>query len=356
KKGIIIKGRDFLEGLRRAKVIVVDKTGTLTKGHLSVESIEVFHDFNQEDFVYFGGAASMLSEHPLSKAIFKYAIGKGIKLYEPEEFFEWSGKGLEAACRHKKVIIGKVSFVKERGAEISQEELKVIEEKEEEGLSVSLVSLEGKLIGFFALADELKPDIKSSIIELKNLGIEKVVMLTGDNERIARRIAKITGIDEFHSNLMPEDKLKYLKKYLSKEYTTVMIGDGVNDAAALSLADIGVAMGAIGYDAAIESADIVLMKDDFSKIPELIRLSKFTFKVIYQDFIIWGITNGIGLALVFGGIIGPTSAAAYNFLTDFLPLINSGRIFGLYLKERKHHEEVRMKNLTPEKITDNRMN
>jgi heavy metal translocating P-type ATPase len=339
KKGIIVKGSDFLEGLRRAKVIVVDKTGTLTKGNLNVEFFEIYNGMSQEDFLYFSGTASMLSEHPVSKAIWHYAKTFGLRFYEPGSFLEWSGKGLEAVCRQKKVIIGKLSFVKERGVQITADEEKKIADKKEEGMSVSVVSVDGKMAGFFALADELKPNIKNSIIDLKSLGIEKIVMLTGDNEKIAKRITAITGIDEFHANLLPEDKLKYLKKYLSKKYTTVMIGDGVNDAATLGLADIGVAMGAIGSDAAIESADVVLMKDDFSKIPELIRLSKFTFKIIKQDFMIWGITNAVGLGLVFGGIIGPTGAAAFNFLTDFLPLMNSGRIFGLYLKGEKVKEQ-----------------
>ncbi len=350
QKGIIIKGRDFLEGLKKAKIIVVDKTGTLTRGCLTVEEVKIFGDFSREDFISLGSSASMLSEHPISKAILKFSADQNIKLDEPENFHEWSGKGLEAVCVRKKIINAKVSFLKEKGISVNEEEHRQILAAEEEGMSISPVAIDGKLAGFFALADELKPDIKISITELKSLGIEKVVMLTGDNEKIAKRIAGITGIDEFHANLLPEDKLKYLRKYLSKKYTTVMIGDGVNDAAALSLADIGIAMGAIGYDAAIESADIVLMKDDFSKIPELVRLSKYPLNIIHQDFWIWGLTNGLGLILVFAGVIGPTGAAAYNFLTDFLPLMNSGRIFGLYVKAREKHELLVYQNLTPTKI------
>ena len=159
-------------------------------------------------------------------------------------------------------------------------------------------------------------------------------MLTGDNERVAKRIKEATGITDFYANLLPEQKLVHIKESLSKKYKVAMIGDGINDAAALSLADVGIAMGIAGYDVAIESADVVLVKDDFSRVPEMIKTSKYVMKIAEQDFWIWGITNVAGLALVFMGILAPTGASAYNFLTDFLPLFNSTRIFQVYLKER----------------------
>jgi len=150
------------------------------------------------------------------------------------------------------------------------------------------------------------------------LGIEKIIMLTGDNEKIAQRIAEKVGITEYHANLLPEDKLKYLEKYLNDKYKVMAIGDGVNDVALLNAADIGIAMGGIGADVTIESGDIVLMQDNLSQVPETVRLARYTARVSKQNFVIWGITNGIGLSLVFSGfipaIILPTFAAAYNFL------------------------------------------
>jgi len=187
---------------------------------------------------------------------------------------------------------------------------------------------EGKqLCGFVALSDEIRPGVKEVVKELENLGIKKIVMLTGDNETIAARVSAETGIKEYYANLLPEGKLEYLKKNLSKKYKTAMLGDGVNDAATLSLADIGIAMGAIGSDAAIEAADIALMRDDIKQVPELVKIGKNTMKVIRQDLLIWGTVNVIGLILVFGKVIGPEGAAAYNFLTDFIPLFNSLRLF-----------------------------
>jgi Cd2+/Zn2+-exporting ATPase len=190
-----------------------------------------------------------------------------------------------------------------------------------------LIGLDNEIVGFITLSDEVRPKIKETISELKGLGVEKVVMLTGDNEKIARMVADAVGIDEFYANLLPEDKLTYLKKYLSKKYKTAMIGDGVNDAAALSLADVGIAMGAIGTDAAIESADIALMRDDLTQLPELIKIGKSTLKVVYQNLFLWATLNIIGFILVFTKILGPDGAAAYNFIFDFLPILNSLRLF-----------------------------
>jgi Cd2+/Zn2+-exporting ATPase len=152
-------------------------------------------------------------------------------------------------------------------------------------------------------------------------------MITGDNENVARRVANQLGIDEYIANLKPEDKLLVIKKLKHKNGYLAMIGDGVNDAAALALADVSIAMGVKGSDAAIEAADIALMYDDLSRIPEAIRLSRESIFIVKENFIIWALSNIIGLFLVFSGVLGPVGAATYNFLTDFLPIGNVFRIF-----------------------------
>ncbi|MGC8776241.1 MAG: HAD-IC family P-type ATPase, partial [Minisyncoccia bacterium] len=202
----------------------------------------------------------------------------------------------------------------------------------DQGVNVILVSYDKKLIGFLGLIDELRPKVKETLAELKNFGVEKEIMLTGDNEKVAEKIAQELNLDDYYANLLPEDKIKFVKKYINKKYKVAMIGDGINDAAVLALADIGIAMGAIGSDAAIESADIALMKDDFSKLIDLFKLSFFVNKIAYEDILIWAIVNIFGLIFVFNNIIGPQGAAAYNFLTDFLPFFNSLRLFNLHLK------------------------
>jgi len=334
KRGVIIKGYNFLEGMSSLKVVVMDKTGTLTKGDLRVVGVFPFGGKSQEEVLAFGAVAFSVSSHPISKSVIKYVKAKGLPINRPDRFEERSGRGALAIYQGKNIAIGNRPFLEKLKFKITEKQLSVIEQQEDNGLNVTLVGFGDELIGFVALESELRPEVKESIIELKKLGVEKVVMLTGDNEKVAKRVAEAVGIDEFYANLLPEDKLEHLKKYLSKDYKTAMVGDGINDAAVLGLADIGIAMGAIGSDAAIESADIILMKDDFSRIPEMMKLSKYVLGVSKQNFIVWGLVNAVGLFLVFGGVLGPTRAAAYNFLTDFIPLFNSSRLLKLHLRSK----------------------
>ena len=334
RKGIIIKGASFLEALQDVKIIFVDKTGTLTKGKLKVEGF-VSSSPEQAVILRYAGICASLSDHPMSKAVanFSYAL-KQKEDAMPETYKEVSGNGMIAEFGGKKLIFGKQTFLEENKIIISKSVLDQAEAEKDKGYNVTFLAYGGAYVGYYIIADEIKENIKKSMTELKALGVEKIIMLTGDNEKVAKRIKEMTGITDYYANLSPAQKLDHIKANLSSKYKVAMIGDGINDAAALSLADIGIAMGGIGYDVAIESADVVLVKDDFSKVPEMIKISKYVMKIAKQDFWIWGSTNIIGLALVFGSIIGPTGASAYNFLTDFLPLFNSTRIFQVYLKEK----------------------
>ncbi len=332
RKGVIIKGTSFLEALPQVKTIFVDKTGTLTKGKLKVENF-VCNSPERELILKHLSICSEMSDHPMSKAIAQFT-----KTYKksdtlPDDFKEISGNGVRATFKNGEILFGRRTFLENNKISISQTDIDIIEKEEEKGFNITLVAYQNIYQGYFIIADEVKENVKDSIHKLKALGVEKIIMLTGDNERVAGRIKELTGITDFYANLLPEQKLEYIRKSLNKDSKVAMIGDGINDAAALSLADIGIAMGGIGYDVAIESADIVLMKDDFSRVPEMIKVSKYVMKIARQDFVIWGSTNTVGLALVLFGILAPTGAAAYNFLTDFLPLINSTRIFQVYLRE-----------------------
>ncbi|MEI6528257.1 MAG: cation-translocating P-type ATPase [bacterium] len=332
KKGAIVKGASYLEALAQVKVIFVDKTGTLTKGNLKVEKFECA-GITCEDFVSLAKTTAEQSDHPISKAILEYANGNYNSTDEEvKSTRELPGKGVLADIGNKKVILGRPSFAREFGFVIDKDLQDKIWAEEDKGFNVTVVGVDGKIMGYFVLADELKANIAENIAELKKLGVEKVIMLTGDNERVAKRLAQKLGVTDFYPNLLPEQKLAYIKNELNSKYKVAMVGDGVNDAASLSLADVGIAMGGIGMDVAIESADIVLMKDDFSKIAELMRVSKYTLKIANQDFWIWGASNIFGLGLVFFAKLAPTGASLYNFLTDFLPLINSVRIFSLYIR------------------------
>ena len=190
-----------------------------------------------------------------------------------------------------------------------------------------LVGYGKDLIGFIVLEDEVRAEVKASLAKLKDLGVKNIIMLTGDNLQTAQKVAREIKVDAWHADLLPQDKLIYLKKYLRENGKTAMIGDGVNDAAALAMADVGIAMGGIGSDAAIEAADVALMRDDFSEVPRAFALGRSVMRIARQDFFIWTVVNAIGLFLVFAHALGPQGAAAYNFVTDFFPIANSLRLF-----------------------------
>jgi len=327
KHGAIIKGGDFLEGLAKTRTIIFDKTGTLTLGRLRIEKIFSFNRKNKDKVLALASIPSSCSSHPIAHTIIKYAKEKNIPINEPENYEEFGGRGMTAFYKGKKIIIGKLSFFQDLDIKMNQQQVSEIQKETSNKFNVTLVGYDGKLIGFIALVDEIKPKVKEIIKELRGLGIEKTVMLTGDNELIAQRISEEIDIDEFHANLLPADKVEYLKKYLGKKYKVAMVGDGVNDAPVLVLSDIGIAMGAIGSDAAIEAADIAMMKDDLSQIPELIKIGHSVIKVIRQNIIMWGILNIIGFSFVFLHILNPSGAAAYNFISDFIPIFNSLRLF-----------------------------
>jgi len=330
KRGIIVKGGSFLEGLTQVRTVIVDKTGTLTRGKLRVSSVTVFDGRTESDLVALAAGSSGVSSHPVARAVVRYAKREKIRIGEMSESGEQSGKGTYAMSRGRRVVCGKLPFLESEGVSVSDAERERIADIAQDGAgSVLPVAYGGHLVGAILLQDEIRPEAKDSIARLRELGVRDIVMLTGDNEKVARQVAREVGITVYHANLLPEDKLEHLKAYIARDRGKVaMVGDGVNDAASLALADVGIAMGAIGADAAIEAADVALMQDDFSKIPEAIEIGKAVSTIARQDFVIWGAVNAIGLLLVFGRLIGPEGAAAYNFLTDFLPIANSMRLLG----------------------------
>jgi len=330
KEGIIVKGGSFLEGLTQVRTVIVDKTGTLTRGKLRVVEVAVFDGRTEHDIIALAAGSSAVSTHPVARAVMRYAKEQNIAPGGISDVGEQSGKGTYATFQGKRIVCGKLPFLVAEGVSISDVEQQRIVAVAKDGIgSVLPVSYDGRLVGAIILQDEIRPEAKASIARLRELGVRDIVMLTGDNEKVAKSVAHAVGINVYHANLLPEDKLEHLKAYIARDHGKVaMVGDGVNDAAALTLADVGIAMGVIGSDAAIEAADVALMQDDFSKIPEAIGIGHDVAKIARQDFIIWGTVNVIGLALVFGRLIGPEGAAAYNFLTDFLPLANSMRLLG----------------------------
>ena len=328
-RGIIIKSADFLEQAAKVTTLVVDKTGTLTLGKLTVTDVQSFGKTPVEHVLELAGKICARSTHPVSMAIMEYAKKNGCSCISLPQFKEVEGRGIVGtSADNEKIIIGRIEYINEHGITLSDEITKASEALVAKGRNVTLLSLNGEILGLFALADEIRKGMPETVGALRKSGINEFVMLTGDNDGVAKSIAVQLGIDKYYSKLLPEHKVFVLKDYIGKNNRVVaMVGDGVNDAAVLSLADVGIAMGGIGTDAAIESADIVLMQDDFSKIIEVREISKKVRSIVRGNFIVWGVVNAVGLYLVFIHAIGPSGAAAYNFLTDFIPIANSLRLF-----------------------------
>jgi len=338
KKGIIIKGASFIEGLPKVKLMIFDKTGTLTEGKPEVRQIFVFKNYSEERFLGILGGLTAESNHPTAKEICGFIKEKNVKISDIKQIHEEAGYGIGGVVDGKKVLSGNTKFLENHGVVFSPEEIRAVEKEKSLGRTLVGLGVDGFLVGFLSLSDILRPHASHVIKELKKLGVERQIILTGDNEAVAAQVAKELGITEFQANLLPQDKVNFVRNSLNKKYKIAMLGDGVNDAASLALADVSFAMGAIGSDASIEAADIALMKDNLGNVVDAIQMSKKTMKIINQNLWLWGVINFAGLVLVFMGFLGPSGAAAYNFLTDFFPPLNSLRLLKFHhanpLKER----------------------
>lgn len=334
RRGIIVKSADFLELAAKITTLVVDKTGTLTLGKLGVENVYSFNNASRAQVLERSGVICARSNHPVATAIMEYARENDCSCTPLEKFKEVEGRGIIGTSPDdKEIIIGRLEFINEQGVELDDVAKKAVSEEVAKGNNVTFLALNKNVIGMFALADKMRDGVAASIKTLRETGVNEFIMLTGDNEGVAKKIADRLGIEKYYSKLLPEHKVFVLKDYLGKHDRVVaMIGDGVNDAAVITRADVGIAMGGIGSDTAIESADIVLMEDNFKKVVELRGISKKVSAIVRENFIIWGTVNAIGLYLVFTHIIGPSGAAAYNFLTDFIPIANSLRLFRYHEK------------------------
>jgi Cd2+/Zn2+-exporting ATPase len=293
RAGVLIKGGIYLEKPAHLGAIVFDKTGTLTYGSPSVQEIIPMDDHSEQDLLRCAAALEMHSTHPYAGAILGKAKAAGINIAPAEEFTLVQGKGAEGKVNGRKYWIGSHRFMHEKGSEPPDFHKKA-EELEAQGKSVIAMGTDDHVCGLISLADEVKDTSRSTIEAIKSLGIKRVVMLTGDNQETARVVAQSLGIEEFESDLLPEDKVKIVERLVEQHGEVAMVGDGVNDAPALAMSSLGIAMGAAGTDAAIETADIALMSDDITKIPWLIGYSRRTLRVIKQN-----ISFALGLKLLF---------------------------------------------------------
>ncbi|HDZ84337.1 MAG TPA: cadmium-translocating P-type ATPase [Nitrospirae bacterium] len=322
RHGVLIKGASYLEELSKVKVIAFDKTGTLTKGKLEVTDIIGFNGHSSEEVLSMTATLESRSEHPIAKAILKKAGAENIHLKEISRFRAVKGRGLEALIGGQKYYAGARSLFNGLSMEIPGE----ISQLESEGKTVVFVANENMAIGAIALGDVLREKAPKVISDLKKLHI-KTAMITGDNKKVAGSLAGKVGIDEYHAELLPEDKVKVVEKLVKKFGSVAMVGDGVNDAPALAVANVGIAMGAIGTDVAIETADIALMHDDLSKIDYLMYLSRKTMRVVKQNVSLSILIKGSLTILALLGLINLWVAVAVGDMGLSLAVIlNSMRL------------------------------
>ncbi|AEH24585.1 heavy metal translocating P-type ATPase [Pyrococcus yayanosii] len=292
REGILVKGSNYLDALKEATVVAFDKTGTLTKGVFKVTKIETRNGFSEEEIIKFAALAEAHSNHPIAKAI-REAYGEEINEAEIVEYEEIAGHGVRAKIDGVEVMVGNDRLLHRFNIEHDTCRVKG---------TVAHVVINGKYAGYIIISDEIKEDAPVAVKELKRLGIKKVVMVTGDNKDVAAEIARHLNLDGFYAELLPEDKVKVIEE-LEKEADgkVVFVGDGINDAPVLARADVGVAMGALGSDAAIETADVVIMDDKPSKLPRGIRIARKTQRIVWQNIIF---ALAVKLSFIGLGILG----------------------------------------------------
>ena len=326
KYGMLIKGGDVVERLSKIKNIAFDKTGTLTYGKLSVVEYKSFsHEYDDETFLKILASVEAYSEHPLGKAIISYYKENNEELLDIQNFKVNPGKGITATLDEKSILVGNLKLIKDVDINLNKDIINISEEFTKKGCTVIYLSIDNKLIGYVALSDILREEAKEVISYIKSQKINPV-MLTGDNKNSAQNIASIVGIDDIHPSLLPEDKMNIIKNLEDSKSPTCMIGDGVNDALALKYSSVGISMGAIGSDIAIEASDIALASDDIKNIPYLLYLSKKTMKTIKLNVTFSLALNFLAIILAMTGILNPVVGALVHNLGSVFVILNSAKL------------------------------
>lgn len=333
ENGILIKGGDSLESAHKISTVAFDKTGTITEGRPRVTGVKnLSKSLDEDQLMSFAASIESNSEHPLADAIVDYSKEKGVEIYSVEDFVSITGKGVEALINKKRVSLGNLKLIDSYGDINDKSSLKsMVDEYAERGNTPMLLAIDGHVKAIIAVADTIKEDSAKAVEKLHQMGI-KVAMITGDNEKTALAIAKQVGIDIVRADVLPSEKSKVIKDLQDQGEFVAMVGDGINDAPALALADVGIAIGS-GTDVAIESADIVLMKNSLMDVPNSIKLSKETIRNIKENlgwafgYNIIGIPFAAGLIYLFGGpLLNPMIAAAAMSLSSVSVVSNALRL------------------------------
>jgi Cd2+/Zn2+-exporting ATPase len=305
RKGILIKGGKFLENFDKLDAVAFDKTGTLTEGKPDVQNIISFGDNSELDILNIAVSLESKSEHPIAEAIVNYAKKDHFSVSEVDNFKAIEGKGIEGEISGEKYIVGNHRLFEEIGW-CDEKVHTTLDDIEDDQHTAVLIGNSNGVIGIISISDSVREFAKESISTLKKNDIKELVLITGDNQRTAEKVARSVGIDAFHAELLPEDKVTVIEDLKKKYDQVAMVGDGVNDAPSLAAADIGIAMGTGGSDAALETADIILVKDDLKSLPYLKKLSKLTLRIIKQNIAI-----ALGLKIIFLALAIPGLATLW---------------------------------------------
>ena len=313
RRAVLVKGGIFFELAGKIDALLVDKTGTFTLGRPKVLEVVAFDGLPVEEVLRMAAVAEKHSEHPLAKAVLDYARQRALEVADPDEFKVEIGRGVTARWNGYDLAVGKEEFVRAKGVALPADTQGRIAAQVEHGRTAILVARDTQAVGLIAIADEVRPETHAAIASLHQvMGNRNITMLTGDNPLVAGAVAKEIGVDHFQAGLLPEQKQEFVRKLQAAGHTVGMIGDGINDAPALALADVGIAMGAAGTDVAIETADVTLMNDDLSRVVDFMLMSRTVLRRIKLNIFFSIIYNVVGLALGSLGMLTPVLAVLFQ--------------------------------------------
>ena len=321
--GILIKNVGDIELAARINAFVFDKTGTLTTGKLAVSRLAPLGETKPAELLHIAASAEKYSNHPTAKALAQLADEAGVPLTEPKDFAEAAGRGIKAKVDGAEVIIGRAQWLKDNG--LKDDFVKSVDLNETEGFSLIFVARDGRCIGWVGLQDQTRSEARPALAALKENGVRRIAMVSGDRQPVATRVAREIGCEEVVAECLPQNKVQFVREMKSRGYRVAVVGDGVNDAPALAAGDMGIAMGAAGSEVAIHSATIALMNNDLRRLPFLVKLSRQTRAVINQNFL-------FGVCFIIGG----WTAGAFGYLNPIIAAIlhNAGSLIVVFNSAR----------------------
>ncbi len=329
--GILIKNVGDIELAAKINAFVFDKTGTLTSGRLAVSRLAPLGGISPAELLRVAASAEKYSNHPTAKALAQLAAEAGVPMAEPKDFAETAGRGIQAQVEGERILVGRAQWLKDNG--VTEDFLKSVDVNETEGFSLIFVARNGRCLGWVGLRDQIRGEARESLAALKEDGVRRIAMVSGDRQPVASLVAREIGCEEVVGDCLPQNKVEVVRQMRGKGYRVAVVGDGVNDAPALAAGDLGIAMGAAGSEVAIHSATIALMNNDLRRLPFLVRLSRQTRKVINQNFLFGVLFVVGGLVLAALKYINPIVAALMHVAGSLIVVFNSFRLV-------RHGEEL----------------